>query len=62
VTAGSIDEKPERRDGAAAKQFFRRLLKDQPYKPKRLITDGLGGYAWPDLLSCLTSNIGPADT
>lgn len=32
------------RDGAAAKCFFRRLLKDLPYKPKRLITDGLRSY------------------
>jgi hypothetical protein len=31
-------------DGAAAKCFFRRLLKDLPYKPKRLITDGLRSY------------------
>lgn len=32
------------RDGAAAKCFFWRLLKDLPYKPKRLITDGLRSY------------------
>ena len=31
----------EKRDGAAAKRFFRRLLKGLQYKPKRLITDGL---------------------
>src|ERR1700751_1469309 len=30
----------ERRDGAAAKRFFRRLLCGLQYKPKRLITDG----------------------
>jgi hypothetical protein len=34
----------ERRDGAAAKRFFRRLLKGLQYKPKRLITDGLRRY------------------
>ncbi len=31
----------EKRDGAAAKRFFRRLLSGLQYKPKRLITDGL---------------------
>ena len=34
----------EKRDGAAAKCFFRRLLKGLQYKPKRLITDGLRSY------------------
>jgi putative transposase len=34
----------ERRDGAAAKRFFRRLLTGLQYKPKRLITDGLRSY------------------
>ena len=34
----------ERRDGAAAKRFFRRLLRGLQYKPKRLITDGLRSY------------------
>ncbi len=34
----------ERRDGAAAKRFFRRLLSGLQYKPKRLITDGLRSY------------------
>jgi putative transposase len=34
----------EKRDGAAAKRFFRRLLKGLRYKPKRLITDGLRSY------------------
>jgi putative transposase len=32
----------EKCDGAAAKRFFRRLLKN--YRPKRLITDGLRSY------------------
>jgi putative transposase len=34
----------ERRNGAAAKRFFRRLLRGLKYKPRRLITDGLRSY------------------
>jgi putative transposase len=34
----------EKRDGAAVKRFFRRLLKGLQYKPKRLVTDGLRSY------------------
>jgi putative transposase len=34
----------ERRDGAAAKRFFKRLLHGLRYKPRRLITDGLRSY------------------
>jgi putative transposase len=34
----------EKRDGAAAKRFFRRLLKGLHYRPERLITDGLRSY------------------
>ena len=34
----------EKRDGAAAKRFFRRLLAGLRDKPKRLITDGLRSY------------------
>jgi putative transposase len=34
----------EKRDGAAAKRFFRCLLSGLPYKPKRLVTDGLRSY------------------
>ena len=34
----------EKRDGAAAKRFFRRLLKGLQHKPKRLVTDGLRSY------------------
>jgi putative transposase len=34
----------EKRDGAAAKRFFRRLLKGLQYKPRRLITDSLRSY------------------
>jgi putative transposase len=31
----------EKRDGAAAKRFFKRLLNGLQYKPTRLVTDGL---------------------
>jgi putative transposase len=34
----------EKRDGAAAKRCFRRLLSGLQYKPKRLVTDGLRSY------------------
>jgi transposase-like protein len=34
----------DRRDGTAAKRFFKRLLTGLQYKPKRLITDGLRSY------------------
>ena len=34
----------DRRNATAAKRFFRRLLKDLRYKPRRLITDGLRSY------------------
>lgn len=34
----------EKRDGAAAKRFFRRLLKGLQHKPKCLITDGLRSH------------------
>ena len=34
----------ERRNGAAAKRFFKRLLRGLKYKPRRLITDGLRSY------------------
>src|SRR5437763_3001912 len=34
----------ERRNGAAAKCFFKRLLHGLRYKPRRLITDGLRSY------------------
>ena len=34
----------EKRDGTAAKSFFRRLLHGLQYKPKRIITDGLRSY------------------
>jgi len=34
----------ERRNGAAAKRFFKRLLHGLKYKPRRLVTDGLRSY------------------
>ena len=34
----------EKRDGAAAKRFFKCLLTGLQYKPKRLVTDGLRSY------------------
>ena len=34
----------EKRDGAAAKRFFKHLLQGLQYKPKRIITDGLRSY------------------
>ena len=33
-----------RRNAAAAKRFFKRLLAGLKYKPKRLVTDGLRSY------------------
>jgi putative transposase len=35
----------ERRNGTAAKRFFKRLLKGLRYKPRRIVTDGLRSYA-----------------
>src|SRR5829696_1295192 len=34
----------DRRNAAAAKRFFKRLLAGLKYKPKRLVTDGLRSY------------------
>jgi len=34
----------EKRDGVAAKRFFKRLLQGLQYEPKRIITDGLRSY------------------
>ncbi len=34
----------DRRNGAAAKRFFRRLLRGLRFKPRRLVTDGLRSY------------------
>ena len=33
-----------RRNATAAKRFFKRLLAGLKYKPKRIVTDGLGSY------------------
>jgi putative transposase len=33
-----------RRNGVAAKRFFKRLLHGLKYKPRRLVTDGLRSY------------------
>ena len=33
-----------RRNGAAAKRFFKHLLRGLQYKPRRLVTDGLRSY------------------
>jgi putative transposase len=34
----------DRRNGAAAKRFFNRLLRELQYSPRRLVTDGLRSY------------------
>ena len=34
----------DRRNGAAAKRFFKHLLRGLQYKPRRLVTDGLRSY------------------
>jgi putative transposase len=34
----------DRRNGSAAKRFFKRLLAGLNYKPRRLVTDGLKSY------------------
>jgi putative transposase len=34
----------EKRDGGAAKRFFKRLLQGLQYRPKHLVTDGLRSY------------------
>ena len=34
----------DRRNGSAAKRFFKRLLASLKYKPRRLVTDGLKSY------------------
>ncbi|MFC7557174.1 DDE-type integrase/transposase/recombinase [Pseudoroseomonas wenyumeiae] len=42
----------DRRNATAARRFFKRLLADLKYKPRRVITDGLRSYgaAHRDLL------------
>ena len=34
----------DRRNGAAAKRFFKHLLHGLQYKPRRIVTDGLRSY------------------
>jgi putative transposase len=41
-----------RRNGAAAKRFFKHLLRGLQYKPRRLITDGLPSYGVLSERSC----------
>ncbi len=45
-----------RRDGRAARRFFRKLLKSQRQEPCRLVTDKLGSYrvAPRDVMPCVT--------
>ena len=45
-----------RRDGRAARRFFRQRLKSQRQEPCRLVTDKLGSYrvAQRDVMSCVT--------
>ena len=45
-----------RRDGRAARRFFRRLLKSQRHEPVRLVTDKLGSYrvAHRDIMPVVT--------
>ena len=45
-----------RRDGRAARRFFRQLLKSQRQEPCRLVTDKLGSYrvAQRDVMPCVT--------
>ena len=51
----------EKRDGAAAKRFFRRLLRGLQYQPKRIVTDGLRvAMASRGALCCPTSSTGRA--
>jgi putative transposase len=52
----------DRRNGIAAKRFFKRLLAGLKYKPRRLVTDGLEAMAWRSARSCLRSGIGAAAT
>ena len=47
-----------RRDGQAARRFFRRLLRSQREEPYRLVTDKLGSYrvAHQDLMPSVTDD------
>ena len=48
-----------RRDGRAARRFFRQLLKSQRQEPCRLVTDKLGSYrvAQRDVMRCLRRSL-----
>ena len=48
----------DRRNGAAAKRFFKHLLHGLQYKPRRLVTDGLRSYGVAQLRSCPMFGIG----
>jgi putative transposase len=50
-----------RRDGNAARRFFRRLLRSQRQEPVRLVTDKLGSYrvAHHDLMPAVTHDTAP---
>jgi transposase-like protein len=47
----------ERRDGSAAKRFFKRLLKGLQYVPRAIITDKLRSYGWRNDACCPMSSI-----
>jgi putative transposase len=49
-----------RRNAAAAKRFFKRLLHGLQYKPRRLITDGLRSYGVANVRFCPMSVTGRA--
>ena len=46
----------ERRDGKAAKRFFRRLLKGLQYVPRVIVTDKLRSYGWRSVICCPMSS------
>ena len=50
----------ERRNGTAAKRFFKHLLGGLGYKPRRLVTDGLPATALLSERSCRRYDTGPA--
>jgi putative transposase len=52
----------DRRNGTAAKRFFKRLLHGLRYKPRRLVTDGLRSMASLSEQSCPMCVIGRAGT
>jgi putative transposase len=51
----------ERRDGEAAKRFFRRLLKGLHYVPRVIVTDKLSSYSVAKRQLLPESNTGKAD-